>query len=118
MPDGKHAIVLKKRGRTSESQRILAEAQEKAAKQLLAEKNPRQLKLPFALWNRKAIQSAVYQLWRVKIEVRTIGDYLKRWGFIPQKPIKRAYERNPKAFQQWLDESYPEITMRAAYENA
>lgn len=116
--DGKHAIVLKKRGRTSESQRLLTEAQEKALKQLLVEKNPRQLELPFALWNRKAIQSAVYQLWRVKIAVRTIGDYLKRWGFTPQKPIKRAYERNPKAVQQWLDESYPEIKMRAAHENA
>jgi len=115
---GKKALVLKKRGRTSESQRLLTEAQEKALQQLLIEKNPKQLKLPFALWNRKAIQSAVYHMWRVKIAVRTIGDYLKRWGFTPQKPIKRAYERSPKAVQQWLDETYPEIKKRAAFEHA
>ena len=115
---GKQAVVLKKRGRTSESQRILTEAQEKGLKQLLVEKNPRQLKLPFALWNRKAIQSAVYQMWRVKIAVRTIGDYMNRWGFTPQKPIKRAYERSPKAVQQWLDETYLEIRTKAAHENA
>lgn len=115
---GKQAIVLKKRGRTSESQRLLTQAQEKALKQLLVEKNPRQLKLPFALWNRKAIQSAVYQMWRVRIAVRTIGDYMRRWGFTPQKPIKRAYERSPKAVQKWLDETYPEIKARASLENA
>ncbi len=60
--DCKQAIVLKKRGITSESKRLLTEVQEKALKQLLVEKNPRQLKLPFVLWNRKAIQSAVYQM--------------------------------------------------------
>ena len=115
---GDEAIVLRKRGRTSDSQKLLTEAQEKALKQLLVEKNPRQLKLPFALWNRKAIQSAVYHMWRVKIAVRTIGDYMNRWGFTPQKPIKRAYEQSPKAVQHWLDETYPEIKARAELENA
>jgi len=107
---GKKAIILKKRGRNSESQRLLTESQEK--------KNPKQLKLPFALWNRKAIQSAVYRMWRVKIAIRTIGDYLKRWGFTPQKPIKRAYEQCPKTVQKWLDETYPKIKARASLENA
>ncbi|SDP68948.1 IS630 family transposase [Desulforhopalus singaporensis] len=114
---GRKAIVLKKRGRSSESQRLLTAAQEKALKKLLVDKNPKQLKLPFALWNRKAIQSAVYQIWRVKIALRTIGDYMKRWGLTPQKQIKRAYERSPKAIQKWLDETYPEIKARAAIEN-
>ncbi|SHO45755.1 IS630 family transposase [Desulfopila aestuarii] len=57
-------------------------------------------------------------MWRVKIAVRTIGDYMKRWGITPQKPIKRAYERNAKAVQKWLDETYPEINARAALEKA
>ena len=115
---GKQAIKLKKRGRSSGERRILTEAQESALKKLLVEKNPKQLKLPFALWNRRAIQSVIYKMWRVRIAIRTIGDYLKRWGFTPQKPIKRAYEKSPKAVKGWLDDTYPEIKKRARKENA
>lgn len=31
----------------------------------------------------------------VKIAIRTLGEYLKRWGFRVQKPKKRAYEQRP-----------------------
>ena len=88
---------------------MLTEPQEAELKRLLINKNPQQFKLPFALWNRKAIQSAIYQMWRIKIAVRTIGDYMKRWGFTPQKPLKKAYEQSPKAVQDWLDHTCPEI---------
>jgi len=116
--DGKKAIQLKTRGRRKGEKCLLTVEQEAHLKQLLCDKNPRQLKLPFALWNRKAIQSAIYQMWRVRIAIRTIGDYLKRWGFTPQKPIKKAYEQNPQAVQEWLDVTYPEIKKRAAAEGA
>lgn len=115
---GKKAIQLKKRGPGTGEGRILTKAQESELKKLLCEKNPKQLRLPFALWNRKAIQSAIFKMWRVRIAVRTIGDYMKRWGFTPQKPIKRAYEKSPKAVQEWLDHTYPEIKARAKKENA
>ena len=45
--------------------------------------------------------------------IRTVGEYLKRWGFTPQKPLKRAYEQNPKLVKKWLDEKYPNIAARA-----
>lgn len=115
---GKKAIQLKKRGRSSGEQRILTLAQEEVLQKLLIDKNPKQLKLPFALWNRKAIKIVIYQMWRVNVAIRTIGDYLKRWGFTPQKPIKRAYEKSPKAVQEWLNNTYPEIKQRAGEEKA
>lgn len=115
---GKRGLEIKKRGREIGQQRVLTANQEKELKRLLCDKNPRQLKLPFALWNRKAIQSAIYQLWRVRIAIRTIGDYMKRWGFTPQKPIKKAYEQSPKAVQEWLDHTYPEIKKLAKEEDA
>ncbi len=115
---GENALQLQKRGRGSEEQRLLTKEQEKALRKLLTDKNPQQLKLPFALWNRKAIQSVIYQMWRVRIAIRTIGDYMKRWGFTPQKPLKRAYERSPKAVQHWLDNIYPEIKSLAKQKNA
>ncbi len=49
--------------------------------------------------------------------VRTVGHYLKRWGFAPQKPLKKAYEQRPEAVKQWLDEEYPVIAKHAHAEN-
>jgi transposase len=54
----------------------------------------------------------------VKLHVRSVGKYLARWGFTPQKPIKKAYEQRPEAVQAWLDEQYPEIEKRAKAEGA
>ena len=45
-----------------------------------------------------------------------MGNYLKRWGFTPQKPIRRAYEQRPEAIRQWLDEDYPAIAAKAKAE--
>lgn len=50
--------------------------------------------------------------------VRTIGHYLKRWGFTPQKPLKRAYEQRPEVIEHWLRHAYPAIAARARREGA
>ena len=44
--------------------------------------------------------------------------YLKRWGFTPQKPLRKAYKQNPKAVKAWLKEEYPKIAKRAKKEQA
>ncbi len=52
----------------------------------------------------------------IKLSVRGVGNYLSRWGFTPQKPIKKAYEQRPEAVQAWLNEQYPAIEKRAKAE--
>jgi hypothetical protein len=47
-----------------------------------------------------------------------MGNNLKRGGFTPQKPIKKAYEQHPEAVRNLLDEQYPEIEKRAKSEGA
>ena len=49
---------------------------------------------------------------------RLIGKYLKRWGFTPQRPVKRALEQRPEQIAQWLKESYPAVLVRAKAEGA
>jgi hypothetical protein len=43
---------------------------------------------------------------------------LKRWGLTPQKPLRRAYEQDPKAVKQWLEVDYPKIARLAKQEGA
>jgi len=43
---------------------------------------------------------------------------MKRLGFTPQKPIKRANEQNPRVVSKWLDEDYPQIAKQAKEKGA
>jgi transposase len=115
---GTRAIRMKKRGRKYGTQRTLDADQEKQIKKLIADKAPDQLKLPFALWTRVAVQQLVKQQWAIQMPIRTVGEYLKRWGFTPQKPLRRAYEQSPTAVKKWLDKQYPAIAERAKAEKA
>lgn len=49
--------------------------------------------MEFALWNWVAVMQPIEREYGVKLSVRVVGNYLKRWGFAPQKPIKKAYEQ-------------------------
>lgn len=46
--------------------------------------------MEFALWNRAAVMQLIEREYDIKLSVRGVGNYLSRWGFTPQKPIKRA----------------------------
>ncbi len=85
---------------------------------MICDKTPDQLKLTFALWTRQAVQEFIKQRFDIRIAIRTVGTYLKRWGFTPQKPLKRAYEQRPVEVQKWLQDVYPSITDRAKQEGA
>jgi len=116
--NGVKAIRNKKRGRPHGSCRTLSPEQERQVQKAIYDKCPDQLKLPFALWTRIAVQQLIKQLWSIDMPIRTVGEYLKRWGFTPQKPLRRAYRQNPKAVKKWLNEQYPEIQSRAQQEKA
>jgi len=115
---GAKSIRLRKRGRPLGACRKLTAEQEKQVQRLIRDKQPDQLKLAFALWSRIAVQQLIKQLWAMRMPIRTVGEYLKRWGFTPQKPFRRAYEQNPKKVKQWLEEQYPGIAKRAKQEDA
>ena len=52
------------------------------------------------------------------LSVWTVGRYLRRWGLIPQKPARRAYEQDPEGVRHWLEVEYPEIQKQAKAEGA
>ncbi len=115
---GLDAIKPTPRGRRYGEQRQLSAEQEVALQTLLVDKAPDQLKLPFALWTRDAVRLVIKKKYGLDLPLRTITDYLRRWGFTPQRPTKRAYEQNPKAVAQWHEITYPQIQARAKQEKA
>jgi transposase len=116
--EGSKAIKLGKRGRRTGDQRTLNTEQEREIQRALIDKTPDQLKLSFALWTRDAVKLLIRQLYSIDMPIRTVGEYLKRWGFTPQKPVKRAYEQSSEAVKKWLETDYPLIASRAKEEKA
>jgi transposase len=115
---GTAALKARKRGRRFEAQRLLDPRQAAEVQALITAHGPDELDLPFALWSREAVRDLVRARMGVTLAIRTVGDYFRRWGFTPQRPIRRARERQDTAVQAWLAEHYPKIVARAKAEGA
>jgi len=84
----------------------------------VVDRHPEQLKLPFYLWTREAVAQLIERRFGIRLSIWTVGRYLARWGFTPQKPVRRAFEKNPQAVRRWLEEDYPDIQKQAKREKA
>ena len=115
---GWKAVDVDRGGRPVGSGRTLSAEQEREVQRLIRDRTPDQLKMVYALWTRQAVTELIRDRYGIKLAVRTMGLYLGRWGFTPQKPMKKAYEQSPAAVKKWLDEEYPVIAACAKVEGA
>lgn len=110
----RRALASKPMGRPQRSR--LAGHQAATVVRLILDRCPDQLKLPFALWTREAVCGLIARRCGLEVSVWTAGRYLKAWNLTPQKPLRRAYERDPEAVKAWLERQYPAILARARRE--
>lgn len=113
---GTRVLRAKRRGRPKRIQ--LEPHQAALTVRTIQDRCPTQLRFPFALWTREAVGLLIERRFGVQLSVWTVGRYLKRWGFTPQKPVRRAYERDPGAVRKWLQEEYPVIRRAAKRDQA
>ena len=114
---GDAALASRKRGPKGRRGK-LAGWQAATVCNMIRDRHPEQLNLPFALWTADAVRRLIGRRFGVKLSPRSVRRYLKRWGFTPQKPVRAAYERDPEAVKRWLEEEYPLIRRRAKRQNA
>jgi len=81
-------------------------------------KNPMQYGFDFGLWTRQIVRELVQQKFDVVLSLASIGAMLARVGLTPQKPLQRAYQRDPDAIEHWQREIFPSIAKRAKKEKA
>jgi transposase len=114
---GESGLCPKRPGRAKGGGR-LAGWQAATIVNLIKDRCPDQLKLPFALWTREAVRELIRMRFGIDYSLGMVGRLLRRWGFTPQRPIARAYERDDKAIRHWLRYEYPALRRRAKRENA
>ena len=76
-------------------------------------KDPRQYGFDFGLWTRRIVQEMVKTRFGVSVSLATVGAILSRLEITPQKPLRRAYERDPEAVTHWVGVEFPKLRRRA-----
>lgn len=98
--------------------RSLTSVQEKQVFRWVNGRDPRQYGLDFGLWTRAVVAELIEKKFGVRLGLTAVGALLAKLGLTPQKPLQRAYQRDPEAIEKWQREIYPAIAQRARAEGA
>jgi transposase len=98
--------------------RKLSATQERQVFRWVNGKNPQQYGFDFGLWTRQIVQSLVLERFGTQLSLASIGTMLARLGLTAQKPLQRAYQRDPQAIEQWQRVVFPTIAAQARREGA
>jgi transposase len=115
---GLGAIPGDRTGRPVGSGRALSDDQARRIQQQIDNHSPEDLGIAAAAWSRKAVRDLIRAECGIDLPVRTVGEYLKRWGYTDKVPRRHARDQDPEEVYEWLDETYPAIEEQAAREDA
>jgi transposase len=91
----------------------MTDQQKQRVKRWILGKDPRQYGFDFGLWTRRIVQQLIREKMGLDLCLTSVGKLLASLDITPQKPLRRAYERDPKAVKLWLEERYPKLKKRA-----
>jgi transposase len=106
---GLDALPHERTGRPLGSGRTLTDEQARHLQQLLDSKAPEDLGIASPLWTRRAVRDLISQQYGIAMPVRTVGEYLKRWGYTRKKARRHSRDQDPEEVRQWLEETYPAL---------
>ncbi len=115
---GVTALPQRRSGRPLGSGRLLSDAQAEHLQRLVRTHQPEALGIAAPLWTRRAVRALIRKEYHLDLAERTVGRYLRRWGFTAKRPRRHARDQDPEEVRQWLEETYPAIEARAEQEGA
>lgn len=115
---GTSALPGARTGRPTGVGRLLSDDQAQRIQQCLDFHLPADLGIPHALWTRRAVGELIQKEFDIVLAERTVGQYLRRWGYTPKKPSRHGRQQDPDEVEQWLLDTYPAIEVQALRENA
>ena len=64
------------------------------------------------------MRDLIRQEYQIDMPERTVGEYLKRWGYTAKRPTRHSKLQDPDEVADWLEDTYPEIQAEAQEEDA
>ena len=93
--------------------RSLTPTQESQVFRWVNGRDPRQYGLDFGLWTRAIVGELIEKKFGIRLGLTAVGELLAKLGLTPQKPLQRAYPRDPEAVEKWQRETFPAIARQA-----
>ena len=115
---GPGALPGDRTGRPVGTGRTLSDEQARHIQDQIDHNSPEDLGIAAAVWSRKAVRDLILKECGIDMPIRTVGEYLKRWGYTAKSPRRHAKGQDPDEVDEWLSWSYPSIERRAARERA
>ena len=66
------------------------------------------------LWTCPRVAQVIRQRFGIRYHVDHIGRLLRALGWTPQRPTRRAWERDEAAIQRWVKQDWPHIKKKPA----
>lgn len=98
--------------------RALTDFESEEVKRWILGGDPRQYGFDFGLWTRQIVADLIKDRFNIELGLTAVGDLLYRVGLTPQKPVRRAYERDDAEIEKWKDKTYPKIKESAKKQRA
>jgi len=98
--------------------RALNDFEAEEVKRWILNGDPRQYGFDFGLWTRQIVSDLINDRLNICLGLTAVGDLLHRVGLTPQKPMRRAYERDDAEIEKWKEETYPKIKKNAKRKGA
>lgn len=114
---GLDAIPQDRTGRPLGSGRTLDDQQALDLQEKINDHTPEDWGIVSPLWTRRAVRDLIDKEYGIDMPIRTVGEYLKRWGYTPKKPRRKAKYQDPEEVQEWLEKIYPAIEEAAQKED-
>jgi transposase len=115
---GTAGLPGRRSGRPPGSGRLLSPGQGDHTRYLIDHHAPEELGIASPLWNRRAVRDLIRQQCGVDLAVRTVGKYLRRWGYTAKRPQRHSRDQVPEEVREWVEETYPAVEKRAEEEGA
>jgi transposase len=93
--------------------RRLTSRQERQVFRWIDGRDPQHHGLDAGMWTRAVVADLIEQKFGVKLGLTAVGGLLAKLGLTPQKPLQRAYQRDPQAIERWRRERFPAIAKQA-----
>src|SRR5262249_31216633 len=116
--EGLDALPGPRLGRPPGSGRSLSDPQARHIQGLPDRCSPEELGIAAPLGTRRAVRDLIQNEFGIRLAERTVGAYLKRWGYTPKVPGRHARKPDPKEVREWWDVTDPRLEQRAAREGA
>jgi len=91
----------------------LTQLQKSQDRRFIAGKDPQQKGFDFGLWTRAIVRDLILERWGVRYSVETVGRLLRELELTPQRPLTRAWLRDPRAVREWKRRRFPALKREA-----